>query len=324
MLFKKAQTAFRENPYKAGKALHDPKSQATLQVDQATLDEHKYSSVSDPLHDVPLEDLKGLLPTPNLSKSFNFSSLKYDDFKHLLCTQHNASSPGLNGIPYKVYKKCPQIGTFLFNLFKCCIKNCVVPIQWRYAKEIYIPKSKTPVSSNIKDFRPIALLNVEGKLLFRLISKRLQSHIITNNKLINTSIQKGCMEKVPGCWEHISMVWSALKEARLNRPDLSTIWLDIGNAYDSIPHKLIFFALKRYGVHPKRISFIESYYIGIYSKLFSEFAPSNWHQHLRGIFAECTLSIIPFLAGLNIIIEYTLVTSSPYVITSSKVSLPLI
>ena len=82
--------------------------------------------------------------------------------------------------------------------FKSCVKKIVLfPIQWRYAKEIYIPKSKTPSESNIKDFRPIALLNVEGKLLFSLISKRLEAHLIANNSFINTSIQKGCMEKVP-------------------------------------------------------------------------------------------------------------------------------
>ena len=120
------------------------------------------------------------------------------------------------------------------------------------------------------------------------------------------------------------MVWAALKEARSNRTDLSTIWLDIANAYGSVPHRLIFFALERYGVHPKWISLIKSYYVGIYSKSFSEFAPSSWHQHLRGIFAGCTLSIILFLAGINIIIEYTLLSSAPNFITSNKVSLPLI
>ena len=91
--------------------------------------------------------------------------------------------------------------------------SCVVPVQWCCAKEVYIPKNKTPSNSHIKDFRPIVLLNVEGKLFFSLISKRLETHIINNNKFINLSIQKGCMEKVPGCWEHMSMVWSALKEA---------------------------------------------------------------------------------------------------------------
>ena len=98
---------------------------------------------------------------------------------------------------------------------------------------------------------------------------------ITNNKFINTSVQKGCMEKVPGCWEHMSMVWSALKDARSDKLDLATIWLDIANAYGSIPHRVIFFALERYGVPQHWISFIKNYYVGIYSKSFSEHAPSN-------------------------------------------------
>ena len=51
----------------------------------------------------------------------------------------------------------------------------------------------------LEDFRPIALLNLEGKLFFGIISKRLEKHIIANNKFINTSAQMGCMEKVPGC-----------------------------------------------------------------------------------------------------------------------------
>ena len=80
--------------------------------------------------------------------------------------------------------------------------------------EFFILKTKPPSSSNIKGFCPIALLNVGGKLFFSLVSKRLENHVISYNKFINTTIQKGCIEKVPGCWEHMSMVWSALKEAK--------------------------------------------------------------------------------------------------------------
>ena len=273
----------------------DPKCKATLHVDQRSLDEHKSSAVQDKLYDVPLSNLDGLPPSPSCSKPFPSSSLKYKDFLTLLATRRNASSPGLNSIPYKVYKKCPQINTFFFNVFESCLKNCVVPIQWRYAREIFIPKCTTPMESNMKDFRPIALLNVEGKLLFSLVSRRLEAHIITNNKFINTSVQKGCMEKVPGCWEHMSMVWSVLKDARSDKLDLASIWLDIANAYGSIPHRVIFFALERYVVPQHWISFIKKYYVGIYSKSFSEHAPSNWYKHMRGIFAGCTLSIILFL-----------------------------
>ena len=40
-------------------------------------------------------------------------------------------------------------------------------------------------------------MNAEGN--FSLVPQRFVSHIIKNNKLVNVSIQKGCMEKIPGC-----------------------------------------------------------------------------------------------------------------------------
>ena len=66
-----------------------------------------------------------------------------------------------------------------------------------------------------------------------------------NNKFIN-SIQKGCMEKIPGYSEHLWMAWHALKEARAQKSNLAVLWLDNANAYGSIPHKVIVFALHRY------------------------------------------------------------------------------
>ena len=144
----------------------------------------------------------------------------------------------------------------------------IIPLQWQSAKEIHIPRVNPPTAHNISDVRPIALLNVEGKLFFSLVSRCLEKHLIKNNKFINKSVQKGCMEKVLGCWEHISMVWAALKEAKSKNLSLAMIWLDIANAYGSIPHKLIIFALFWYGVSPKWIHLIETYYCGILSKSF--------------------------------------------------------
>ena len=138
---------------------------------------------------------------------------------------------------------------------------------------------------------------MQGKLFFSLVSRRLEKHLISNYMFINKSVQKGCMEKVPGCWEHISMVWAALKEAKSKNLSLAMIWLDIANAYGSIQHKLIIFALHRYSVSLKWIHLIETYYSGILSKSFCQEATSSWHRHQRGIFASCTLSIILCLAG---------------------------
>ena len=311
-LVKKAKNDFKSNPYNAGKTLLDPKCYVNLKVKQEDLDQHKSSSPIDINYDVPLADLEGLPDKPPLQKSFPTNCFSFEQFFQILSTRRNASAPGLNGIPYKVYKNCPNIYKFLFKIFLACMNKGIIPLQWHSAKEIYIPKVKPPTAHNISDFRPIALLNVMGKLFFSLVSRCLETHLIGNNKIINKSVQKGCMEKVPGCWEHISMVWAALKEAKSKNLSLATIWLDIANAYGSIPHKLIIFALHQYGVSRKWIHLIESYYCGIFSKSFSQEAPSSWHRHQqRGIFAGCTLSIILFLAGMNIILEYSLLATTP-------------
>ena len=322
-LIKKAKNEFKANPYKASKNLLDPRCYCSLKVAQETLDQYKSFNLFDKNYDTPLGNLEGLPPEPLLLKKFNKGSFSYGDFFAILATHRNASAPGLNGIPYRVYKKCPKTSQFLFKIFNACFKTCEIPIQWQSAQELYIPKVSTPSDTKLSDFRPIALLNVEGKLFFSLISKRLEIHLIHNNKFINNSIQKGCMEKVPGCWEHLSMVWHALKEARTHKSTLATIWLDIANAYGSIPHKLIIFALRRYGVSPQWIRLVENYYKGIFSKSFSESATSAWHRHHRGIFAGCTLSIILFLAGMNIILEYSAQVKVPK-FTTNNTELPLL
>ena len=87
--------------------------------------------------------------------------------------------------------------------------------------------------------------------------------IIKNNKFVNASIHKGCMEKIPGCWERDS-----LQSEKHDKTSLSAIWLDVANAYGSVPHRHVYFALKRYGVSEKWINIIHQYYGGIWSKSF--------------------------------------------------------
>ena len=235
------------------------KRYVNFKVEQADLDQRKSSSLVDINYNIALANLECFPDKPPLLKPFPTNCFSFEDFFQILSTRRNASAPGLNGIPYKVYKKCPKINKFLFKFFLSCMNKGIIPLQWQSAKEIYIPKVNPPTAHNISDFRPIALLNVEGKLFFSLVSRRLEKHLINNNKFINKSVQKGCMEKVPGCWEHISMVWAALKEAKSKNLSLATIWLDIANAYGSIQHKLIIFALFRYGVSPKWIHLIKTY-----------------------------------------------------------------
>ena len=130
------------------------------------------------------------------------------------------------------------------------------------------------------------------------VSNRLENHIITNNKLINSSTQKGCMEKISGCWEHMSMVWNELKSSKAEHGNLAAVWLDIANAYGSVPHQLIFFALQRYGVPEHWINLIRNYYKGLWR------ASVNLLLLLQvGTTTLEVFSIILFLSAINVVIE---------------------
>ena len=98
------------------------------------------------------------------------------------------------------------------------------------------------------------------------MADRLCNYLVKENHFVSLTIQKGSMRKVAGCWEHTAMVWSALKEARTSRRTLAILWLDLDNAYGSVPHKLIQFALRRYLVPEDWIDLIMAYYDGLWGR----------------------------------------------------------
>ncbi len=71
-----------------------------------TLDKLKTEVATDPMYDIPLEPLQGLPSVSPLKQTFPTGGFKENDFNRVVLSRRNKSSPGLNMIPYTVYKKC--------------------------------------------------------------------------------------------------------------------------------------------------------------------------------------------------------------------------
>ncbi|GFO37438.1 reverse transcriptase [Plakobranchus ocellatus] len=112
------------------------------------------------------------------------------------------------------------------------------------AEGVYIPKD--PDSKGINQFRPISLLNVEGKIFFLIMASRLAKYL-TKNGYINTSVQKGGIPGVSGL-EHAIIIWEAIQRAKSEKLNLDVVWLDLANTYRSVPHEMIQLALRMYHV----------------------------------------------------------------------------
>lgn len=83
---------------------------------------------------------------------------------------------------------------------------------------------------------------------------------LLKNGYIDTSVQKGGIPGVSGCLEHTGVVTQLIREAREGKGDIVVLWLDLANAYGSIPHKLVETTLDHHHVPSMVKNLILNYY----------------------------------------------------------------
>ena len=230
---------------------------------------------------------------------FNDSLPSWGEFNKHLRKTRSKSAPGPNGVPYIVYKRCPGLARLLFLYLRGMWKNKVISKSWRKAEGIFIPKEDGATS--VGKFRTISLLNVEGKLYFALWSDRLVTYTLSN-KYIDTSIQKGGVPGVSGCMEHTAILSQLIREAKAEKKGLVVVWLDIANAYGSIPHNLIQIALRRAHAPEGFCKLVESYYADMNIRFTTKEFTTEWQKVEKGIITGCTLSVILFALSMTMLV----------------------
>lgn len=136
------------------------------------------------------------------------------------------------------------------------------------------------------------------------MAKRL-SHFLLRSKYIDTSVQKGGRPGVPGCLEHRGVVTQLIREEKEGRGDLTVLWLDLTNAYGSIPHKLVEVALEKHHVAQKVRSRILDYYSKFILRVSSDQLTSDWHQLEVGINTDYTISVTLFALAMHMLAKGT-------------------
>ncbi|XP_066271644.1 uncharacterized protein [Branchiostoma lanceolatum] len=93
------------------------------------------------------------------------------------------------------------------------------------------------------------------------------------------------------------------REAKTSRGDLTVVWLDLANAYGSIPHALIQVALDHYHVPAGVKGMISSYFGGVQLRFRTADFTTQWQSLEKGIVTGCTISPILFIMGMNLLID---------------------
>ncbi|KAJ3581220.1 hypothetical protein NHX12_016899, partial [Muraenolepis orangiensis] len=245
-----------------------------------------------------LGECNNLIDPPEPEVQFDMSELQLKEVREVVRKARASSAPGPSGTSYKVYKYCPKLLLRLWYILRVFWRRGRIPDQWRVAEGVWIPKEEN--STQLDQFRIISLLCVEAKVFFSAVSKRLCTYLAENN-YIDTSVQKGGISGMPGCLEHTGVVTQLIREARENKGNLSVLWLDLENAFGSIPHKLVQFTLTKHHVPSRCRDLIADYYSNFRMRVSSGEITSSWHNVEIGIITGCTISVTLFSLAMNML-----------------------
>nr|XP_061817543.1 uncharacterized protein LOC133607102 [Nerophis lumbriciformis] len=294
------RAVFIANPFRFAKQLLGDKRSGRLECPREEVNRFLQNTMSDPLRGQDLGPNRALISPAPPTAEFQLTEPSLKEVEEVIKAARSASSPGPSGVPYLVYKRCPGLLKHLWKTLKVIWRRGRVANQWRCAEGVWIPKEED--SKNINQFRTISLLSVEGKVFFSIVSRRLTEFLLKNN-YIDTSVQKGGIPGVPGCLEHNGVVTQLIREAHESRGELAVLWLDLTNAYGSIPHKLVELALHRHHVPSKIKDLILDYYNNFRLRVTSGSITSDWHRLEKGIITGCTISVVLFTLAMNMVVK---------------------
>jgi hypothetical protein len=193
-----------------------------------------------------------------------------------------------------VYKNAPDVLRFLWRFMRTAWQKKIIPKVWRIAGGVLIPKEKDAV--NISQFRPISLLNVEGKIFFSVIAQRMAEYL-QRNAYVEKSVQKAEISGFSGCLEQSSMIWHQIQMAKVEKRDLHVVFLDLANSFGSVSHELLWSAFRFFHITDTITTLVKSYF----QDLQFCFATS-WLCLNVGIMVGCTISPLAFIMAMEVII----------------------
>ena len=168
------------------------------------------------------------------------------------------SAPGPDKITYHTLKMFDPEGIILAAIFEICRRAKRIPTNWKSSQTIFIHKKGD--TNNVRNWRPINLQATQitqYKIYAAIIARRLASWAI-DNKAFSPN-QKGFLP-VDGCLEHTFLLQSILQHSRRKRKNVSMVWLDLQDAFGSIPHTTLFTMIERAGLDNPTIDIIKDIY----------------------------------------------------------------
>lgn len=235
----------------------------------------------------------------DVNSYFNFVDVNDKDVYEVL-NKISSNAVGNDGIPLKFIKLVfDHVKPVLVHIFNASMNSASYPSQWKRAIILPLPKIVNP--TECKNYRPINLLCVLGKMLDKLVYKQIYKFVNDNNLLYKYQ---------SGYRTHFSTQSALVKinddiRFGIDKGYITVMMLlDFSRAFDCVNHELLIAILKSYNFSENVVQWFVSYLENRQQHIrTAEGLVSEWKHNPLGVPQGSTLSSLLFSLYINRICE---------------------
>lgn len=233
------------------------------------------------------------LPVPN-PNSIYLDDISYEELLASIISLKNSKSTGPDDLSCFIIKSARvYIIEPLLHIFNLSISQGIFPDKLKVAR--ICPIFKKGEKKYCSNYRPIALTSTFGKLLEKIIYKRMLSFLNKYNLIYE--YQFGFRENYSTSLALIEVMNMINTECKNNY--VLGIFIDLQKAFDTVNHKILFEKLYNLGIRGKLLNWIKSFLSDRY--IFTKINKSTSGNYLIncGVPQGCVLSSLLFLLYIN-------------------------
>ncbi|CAC5367732.1 unnamed protein product [Mytilus coruscus] len=199
-------------------------------------------------------------------------------------------SPGSDGLTVEFYCQFyNELRNVLFDLFNVIEKKVFLGRSMKCGVISLIYKKKGDKKS-LKNYRPISLLQVDYKILARIIANRFKVVLpkIVSNDQTCCIIGRDISNNIANVRDVIELIEKDELEGYIMK-------IDQEKAFDRVSHKYLLYMLRKYGFGDRFVKWIEIFCNGINSAVKCNGFLTNYFHIKNGIRSGCTISALLYV-----------------------------